>query len=124
MKTFFFVSLLLLSTLIAPAQSTNASAARQPSTNAPVLFQSDPLGVQLYRAIQPSAIEPLQPRPNEIQFGKVTASGIAIEGAKTKQPLKLINPFSPPANSSPEDNVVRNPFNGKVDGLKVFAIHF
>jgi hypothetical protein len=131
MKKILFA--LLCSMLIARGQSANTLAARQ-STNAPAdqlsstntfaAFESDPLSIELSRKLQPSAIEPLQPKPNEMILGKVKASGIAIEGAKTKRPLQLINPFSAPTNSSPEDNVVRDPFNGKVNGLKVFAIHF
>jgi len=93
-------------------------------TNAPGFLQADPFSVELSKSFQKSAITPLQPKPNEMTLGHVQASGIAIEIAKTKQPLKLLNPFSPLTNSSPEDNVVRDPFTGKVDGLKVFAIHF
>src|SRR5258705_12414492 len=123
MKMLYF-AVLLSSVTLACAQSTNAPATQTRSTNTPAPFQPDPLSAELSRSFQPSAITPLQPKPNEISLGNLKASGIAIEVVKTKQPLKLINPFSPPTNSSPEDNVVRDPFNGKVNGLKVFAIHF
>ena len=132
MKRLLFFAL-LCSTVIVRGQSTNTLAAQQAtngpgdqlsSTNTFAAFESDPLSIELSRKLQPSAIEPLQPKPNEMTLGNVKVSGIVIEAAKTKQPLKLINPFSPPTNSSPEDNVVRDPFNGKVNGLKVFAIHF
>jgi hypothetical protein len=132
MKKLFFLSL-LCSTVIVRGQSTNTVVVQQPtnapagqpaSTNVFTSFQSDPLSIELSRKLQPSALEPLEAKPNELTLGKVKVSGIAVEAGKTKQPLQLINPFSPPTNSSPEDNVVRDPFNGKVNGLKVFAIHF
>jgi hypothetical protein len=104
--------------------STNSPAVQAGSTNVEASILSDPLSLDLSRQVQPSVIEPLQPRPNEMTLGRVRASGIAIEATKTKQPLRLINPFFPPTNSSPEDNVVRDPFDGKVNGLKVFGISF
>ena len=103
--------------------STNAPVAQQP-TNAPAASRSETLSIDLSKQLAPSTIILLEPKPNEISIGRMKASGIAVEAIKTGQPLKLINPFSPPTNSSPEDNVVRDPFNGKVNGLKVFAVHF
>jgi hypothetical protein len=116
--------LILALSIVTVRAQTNAPAASAQSTNSPATGRSEPLTTELSRKVQPQAIIPLQSKPNEILLGKVKVSGIAVEAAKTKQPLKLINPFSPPVNSSPEDNVVRDPFNGKVNGLKVFAIHF
>jgi len=123
MKMLSFL-LVLFSLGLARGQSTNTPVTQGWATNGPASFQPDPLSADLSRRIQPSVIMPLQPKPNEMSLGDLKVSGIAIEAAKTGQPLKLINPFSPPTNSSPEDNVVRDPFNGKVNGWKVFGVHF
>jgi hypothetical protein len=128
MKT-FSVLCLLFATITVRAQSTNSPITQPEPTNAPApSYQPAPFSADiskdLSKTLEPSTIIPLQPRPNEITLGNVKLSGIAVEAVKTPQPLKLINPFSPPKNSSPEDNVVRDPFNGKVNGLKVFAVHF
>src|SRR3954469_687439 len=111
------LSLLILAFSIVAirAESTNAPPVRQPSTNAPAALPSEQLNTDLSRKLAPSTIIVLEPKPNEISLGRLKASGIAVEAVKTGQPLKLINPFAPPVNSSPEDNVVRDPFNGKVN---------
>jgi len=116
--------MVILSAVVAHGQSTNKPAVKAQSTNAPAVLTPDPLSADLSKEIQSSVILTLEPKPNEMELGKTKVSGIAIEAAKTKQPLKLINPLSPPTNSAAEDNVVRDPFNGKVNGWKVFAIHF
>ena len=64
-----------------------------------------------------------QEKPNEIKGGRVTYSGIFVELAKTDKPLELINPAAPPEYGSSEDNVVRDPQNGR-EGLKLFSIQF
>jgi hypothetical protein len=135
MKTFSLL-ILAFSILAARADSTNASGpltlstnvsvGQQAATNAPTPAgsRSETLSTDLSKQLAPSTIIVLEPKPNELSLGRLKVSGIAIEAVKTGEPLKLINPFSPPTNSSPEDNVVRDPFNGKVNGLKVFAVHF
>jgi hypothetical protein len=65
-----------------------------------------------------------QPKPNEVFKGNVTLSGIGVELAKTRHPLQLLNPFAPSDYGSSEDNVVRDPINGRSSGLKFFAIKF
>ena len=127
MKMLSFL-ILILGSVTMQAQSTNSPVAQAQSTNAPARsYQPAPFSADIAKdlstKLDPSTIRLLQPKPNEITIGQVKVSGIAVEAAKTG-PLKLINPFSPPTNSSPEDNVVRDPFNGKVNGLKVFAVHF
>ena len=118
MKSLFLLSL-LVSLISVRAASTNA-----PATNPPPVRVAAPLVTEAPKLIQSSTLLALEPKPNEISLGKTKISGIAVEVVKTGQPLKLINPLSPPVNSSPEDNVVRDPFNGKVTGVKLFAIHF
>src|ERR1043166_1259782 len=63
-------------------------------------------------------------KPNEIKFGNITYSGITIQLAKPDNPLHLINPAAPPQYGSPEDNVTRDPINGKISGLKIFSVNF
>jgi hypothetical protein len=85
---------------------------------------SESLITELAKPAPIVTITPIEPKPNEITIGKTEVTGILIEAAKTRPRWKLINPFSPPANSSVEDNVNRDISTGKVDGLKVFAIKF
>jgi hypothetical protein len=71
-----------------------------------------------------------------MMLGKVKASGIAIEITKTKRPFGVLDPFSPPPNSSSLDNFDHyrkesgldqkgpNQDTLKENGLKVFSIHF
>ena len=65
-----------------------------------------------------------EPKPNEIIRGKLTFEGIAVEAIKTRRPLQLLNPVAPARYGSPEDNVARDPINGRASGLKLFAIRF
>jgi hypothetical protein len=62
-------------------------------------------------------------KPNEIAVGRLTLDGIVVEAIKTRRPLQLVNPAAPPEYGSPEDNVVRDPINGRV-GLKFLSIKF
>ena len=62
--------------------------------------------------------------PNQITAGHLTYSGIAVEITKTDNPLHLINPAAPLRYGSSEDNLVREPVDGKISGLKFFSISF
>ncbi len=118
MKSLFLSILLLAATsLIVRAEGTNAAP-----TNAPAISQS--LITELPKPVPSVTITPVEPKPNQMTIGKTEVSGILIEAAKTRPRWKLINPFSPPANSSVEDNVNRDITTGKVNGLKLFAIKF
>lgn len=67
----------------------------------------------------------IQPaKPNEVKRSSTTYSGIAVQVAQTDNPLQLVNPAAPAAYGSPEQNVAREPLNGKVTGLKLFAVNF
>jgi hypothetical protein len=138
MKLFLISALLAIFTVQpAHAQATNAltilntndigSAAVAPAdadTNNPAVLAPPPFTTELTRPFAPWNLAPLEPKPNEVGIGNVRASGIAIEAIKTGDPLRLVNPLNPPTNSSPEDNVVRDPFTGKVNGWSVFTIRF
>ena len=63
-------------------------------------------------------------KPNEMVKGGIIYSGIAVQVVKTDNPLQLINPLAPPKYGSPEDNVMRDSFTGRVFGLKIFSIRF
>jgi len=63
-------------------------------------------------------------KPNEIVAGHVTYSGVAVQLAKTDNPLQLVNPLAPPKYGSPEQNVMRDSFTGRILGLKIFSIGF
>jgi hypothetical protein len=113
MKTLFAL-FALLAAIEANAQLTNSAPAPAPGP-----FQAQAAA----RAKETPAVL-LQPKPNEIVVGNVTYSGIVVEAVKTGKPLQLLNPVAPPIYGAPEDNVSRNLLNGKITGLKFFAIRF
>jgi hypothetical protein len=126
MKSLLCLSL-LLATIAAKAQPTNAPAS-PPATNSvqPLQVQTTK-GAEAIFALPKSAENVLTlkvPAANEIIRGRITYSGIAVEAAKVGNPLELLNPLAPVEYGSPEDNVVRDPINGRVRGLKIFAIRF
>ncbi|PYJ07136.1 MAG: hypothetical protein DME25_04550 [Verrucomicrobia bacterium] len=101
-----------------------ALAAKAEPTNAPP--QAAPESLQT-EAAKPSRETPpviKELKPNEIEAGNLTYSGILVEAVKVDNPLQLINPAAPEEYGSPEDNVVRNPMDGKVAGLKIFSLQF
>lgn len=127
MKT--ILALLMVMTLAAEAQSnTNAFPAKVNSTNTNNLI-SQTIQEGLTGPSQSGKHEfllelPRPAKPNEILKGGVSYSGSAVEIVKTKRPLQLLNPLAGPQYGSAEDNVARDPINGRVTGLKVFQIRF
>ena len=63
-------------------------------------------------------------KPNEITTIHLTYSGIVVEVVKMKNPLELINPAAPAEYGWAENNVVWDPIDRKVSGLKLFSIDF
>ena len=63
-------------------------------------------------------------KSNQITVGRLTYSGIAAQAVKTDNPLQLINPAAPEQYGSAEDNLMRDPTDGKPAGLKFFAVSF
>ena len=127
MKTLLALSVVLV-TLATNAQSTNAPQPQIVSTNNTA---GGAHGLDKHLSAAPSSTSsqfnlglPAAPKPNEIVNGKLTFSGSGVEAVKTKRPLQLLNPLAPPQYGSPEDNLARDPINGKVTGLKIFAIKF
>ena len=112
MKLGCVLAFLLLSFTV-KAQSTNA-----PASN-PVRSEAQPQNLRNGFVLQ-------QPGPNEVfsAKGKVSYSGVLVEAAKDRSLLQLFNPLTPPKEASPEQNLVRDPINGRATGLKFFAIRF
>jgi len=116
MKRTFILFGILAAAITANSQSAPADSSL---LDARILRPSEPrLANQ-----NPLLIEKTE-KPNQVVGKNVTYSGIAVQLARTDNPLQLINPAAPPQYGSPEDNVARDPINGKVTGLKIFAIDF
>jgi hypothetical protein len=111
MKTY----LILLMTLAAGV----AAAQSQPKLKDPLL-QTEP-------SISPSRerLLLLQPeKPNVATGRRFTFSGAAVQAAKLRNPLQLVNPLAPAEYSADLDNISWEPATGKVTGLKFFSIKF
>jgi len=63
-------------------------------------------------------------KPNEIQVGNLSYSGITVQVVKIRNPFQLINPLAPMEYGLAEANVVREPDGGRISGLKIFSIQF
>ncbi len=61
---------------------------------------------------------------NAIAGRKVVYSGVAVQIAKTKNPLQLINPFAPAEYGSGHENLDRDIITGKPTGFKFISISF
>ena len=79
------------------------------------------LATRLDRA---SSLSSSEVRPNEIVRGGVTWGGIAVAWFKTDNLLQLVSPFAPAKYGSGEDNILRDPGSGRVNGWKLFSIRF
>jgi len=64
------------------------------------------------------------PKPNQAQVGKVKVEGIAVQLIKTDHRLQLINPAAPAEYGDAEQNVVRDPVTGRVQGWKFLSLRF
>jgi hypothetical protein len=107
----------------AQSQSTNAPNTKLPLTNSAPTKAGQSLELQT-AGVGLSTITFTELKPNEVIKGTHIYSGIAIEAVKKRRPLQFINPLAPPEYGSPEDNAARDPINGRVTGLKIFAIRF
>jgi hypothetical protein len=116
-KTLLALFGLLLACASTQAQPTNTLPV---TTNTPALAEAQ-FGSSLRTPVE-SRLE--LAKPNEIVIGKFTLSGSVVEAVKTGHPLQLFNPLAPAEYGGPADNVVFSPINGKVTGLKFFAIRF
>ena len=126
----FLVLLSLFCGLTLMAQSTNAPVTKLKTPVIPISATNAP-GPASLPSLQAELGSPGQPiltlnpiKPNEMIKGGVSYSGIAIEALKKRKLFQLLNPLAPPQYGSAEDNVVRDPINGHVEGLKIFAFRF
>ncbi|HWX22584.1 MAG TPA: hypothetical protein VN578_21995 [Candidatus Binatia bacterium] len=94
------------------------------STNAPPVKLEDSFRAQAAERAKQNPATLRELKPNEIAVGKLTYSGIVVEAVKTRAPLELLNPAAPARYGSPEDNLARDPINGRIRGLKFFALRF
>ncbi len=62
--------------------------------------------------------------PKEVVRKSVSLDGIAVQCAKTDRPVQLINPLAPAQYGNGEQNVARDPVDGKASGLKIFSLRF
>jgi hypothetical protein len=100
-----------------------AGAAAQ-TTNAPTAAQEEALEADIVVRARETPLALPEDKPNQIQGGKASYSGIPIFVLKTRKPLQLINPAAPARYGEAEDNVVRDPVTRRVSGLKFFCIKF
>src|SRR5258706_2289069 len=113
MRTMLIGSIVILR-LVASAEPTNNQPGRADQSLQPRPLPRRPVTTPILREL----------KPNEIIVGKRSYSGIAVQAAKSRNPLQLINPFAPAEYGRAGDNVVRDPINGQPSGLKLFAIQF
>ena len=126
MKSMLSLLLVLLAALTVNAQSRNPTnnIARKISAAAPTNNVTS--GFEALRGtLNPESAFILTPlRPNQLVVGNHLLSGIGVEVYKTRRPLELLNPLAGPEYGSPEDNLMRDPVDGRITGLKLFAIRF
>ena len=131
----FCALLLLLPVFAARADSTNlpaprlalpsASSALTPTNSAPLPnINGDQWS--LSGSVKRSDVTPVLTlqKPNELRLGKVTLSGSAVEAAKTRKLLQLVNPWAPPEYGESQDNATFNVINNQVTGWKLLALEF
>ena len=94
------------------------------AANAQSARTDESLEARSERRLKETKLELRVEKPNEITAGRLTLEGITVQAAKTHDFLQLINPFASEKYGSAEDNVARDPIDGKVTGLKIFSIKF
>lgn len=115
MKIYLIGFILLLATVLFAGQTNSTPAATEVHKPS---FEAQTSGGNINTFLL------REPKPNEIIRGKATYDGIAIELYKTRRPLQLLNPLAPARYGSPDDNIVHDPINGRVTGLKFLSIRF
>ena len=94
------------------------------AANAESLRERESLEAWTFRRVQETPLRLDEKKPNEIKVGPLSYSGIAIEAIKLDNRLQLINPAAPVEYGFAEANLVRDPVNGRVSGLKIFSLKF
>ena len=93
------------------------------SANAQPTPQDDSLQSSLFEENEKPPFTDLE-RPNEITVGSVSYSGIAIQAVKLQTFTQLFSPVAPTSYGEGEYNLVRDPIQKTVSGLKIFSIDF
>jgi hypothetical protein len=101
-----------------------AYTASAQSSNAPAASGGPSAGTQITGTRAETTVGLELAKPNEIVKGDFTLSGILVEAVKTRRPFQLLNPLAPVQYGVPADNIVKDPINGKVTGLKFFCVRF
>jgi hypothetical protein len=102
--------------LLAVALAAGTAAAQQNSLNQ--MVQSE-----LSRHSDRDFVLVKKDKPNEIKTSRVTYGGLAVEAAKARSPLDLVNPAAPGYGPG-DDNVHVDPITGRASGLTFFSIRF
>src|SRR3954469_21189885 len=92
--------LFALSIVAGSAQSTDAAAGS--AAPLPSIDQWSLTGV--VRHPEQAPLLTFQQKPNELQLGKITLSGIAVEAAKVDNSFQLFNPWAPLEYGESQDN--------------------
>ena len=71
-----------------------------------------------------SRVNERQAASNEAVRKSVSLDGVAVQCTKADRPVQLVNPLAPAQYGNGEQNVVRDPVDGKVRGLKFFSVRF
>jgi hypothetical protein len=61
---------------------------------------------------------------NSVAGHKVVYSGVAVQVAKARHPLQLLNPFAPAEYGTGHENLDRDIITGKVTGFKLISVNF
>jgi len=117
MKT-FIILLTVLVAGVAQAQTTPKQAAQSPKQN------DHAMTTVLPSKLEPGDLAIKLEKPNEIQCGRVTYSGVAVQVVKTREPWQLINPFAPAEYGSGRQNLDHDIVTGKPTAFKLFSISF
>jgi len=95
------------------------AAAQQPAGKLDEAVRAD-----VARLLREHRLEARPQPPNEWRRGRITYSGIAVQAARTRQPLQLINPLAPAGYGDGQQNVVADPATGRAAGWKLLALSF
>ena len=120
-----FLALLSASVAVAqtppPAPITRSVPQLEPEVPG---FEGPEFSPFLSRRLRAAAALASPGRVNEIKVRGRAYSGILVQAAKSKNLLQMVNPFAPARYGSGWDNITQNVTDGRIIGLKVFAVSY
>ena len=116
MKTFIILFTIFVAGLAQAQTPKQSSQAPKPNGHA--------MTTVLPPKLEPGDLAIKLDKPNEIQRGRATYSGVAVQVMKCKEPWQLINPFAPTEYGSGRQNWDHDIITGKPAGFKFFSISF